>query len=96
MMIELQDKELMLARGQYSTLNAERRGLLKQLQEMGDQVVSLPHKILKAAQEDAAGASAQDLIGTIVSLGNMMGGVAMRLEELDKQRAELKPIAWPK
>jgi hypothetical protein len=94
-MIELQDKELMLARGQYSTLGAEQRDAVKQLQMLCGHLSSVSSQILHGVQpKDDEPINVADAIDIGKQLLNKIERITMRLTELAEQRAELKPRAW--
>jgi hypothetical protein len=96
-MIELQDKELMLARGQYSTLGAEQRDAIKQLQMLCGHLSSVSSQILHGVQpKDDEPINVNDSIDIGKQLLDKIDAIAMRIAELAKQRAELKPHAWGK
>jgi hypothetical protein len=97
-MIDFDNKELMHARGCLSTLNSERRQLLKQLTTMLDKVVGMPNRILQGAQEapTAVDYDARALVADLASTARLMDATLARIEELDKQRKELRAVAWPK
>jgi hypothetical protein len=96
-MIELQDKELMLARGQYSTLNAEYKDCMKEIQMLTGALSSAAAQILHGVQpkdDEPINVDKHLDVGRLAI--NKIERCVMRLAELAKQRAELKPIAWPR
>jgi hypothetical protein len=92
------DPALLTHRGAYSTVRAAHEDELKSLQMLCGQLSSTAAQILRRVQTDddsepvsveallAGGRAGLDLIEASVS----------RIESLAKQRAELKPLAWPK
>lgn len=97
-MVELQDKELMLVRGQYATINGEHKDQMKRLQQLTGSLSSVASQVLKGVQpaDDATpiDVSTQLMIGR--GLLDDIDRCVMRLAELAKQRNELKPLAWPR
>jgi hypothetical protein len=97
-MVDLQDKELMLVRGQYSTLNAEYKDCLKELQMLTGALSSVAAQVLHGVQPK----DESEPINVTPQLDS--GRLALekiercvtRLTDLQKQRMELRPLAWPR
>lgn len=90
------DTDLMLARGKYSTLNAEYKDCLKKLQMLTGSLSSVSAQVLYAAQpkDEAQAIDVSAALGMGRGLIDEIDRCCMRLAELAKQRNELKPIAW--
>jgi hypothetical protein len=87
----------MLARGQYSTLNAEYKDCMKEIQMLTGALSSAAAQILHGVQpKDDEPINVADAIDIGKQLLNKIERITMRLTELAEQRAELKPRAWPK
>lgn len=97
-MTELQDQELMFHRGQYSTLGAEQRDTLKRLQMLTGSLSSVAAQVLHGVQpkdeSEPINVTAQIEMGR--ALLTDIDACVLRLADLAKQRAELKPLAWGK
>lgn len=95
-MIELDDQELMMRRGQYSTLGAEQRDTLKRLQMLTGSLSSVAAQVLHGVQpkdeNEPINVSAQIDMGRALLAD--IDVCVFRLAELAKQRAELRPLAW--
>jgi hypothetical protein len=97
-MIELEDKELMLVRGQYATINGEYKDGLKELQMLTGALSSVAAQVLHGVQPK----DESEPINVTVQLES--GRLALekiercvaRLGDLQKQRLELRPLAWPR
>lgn len=93
-MTELDDTALMVFRGQYSTLRAKHEDAVRELQMTAGRLTSLTAQILKTAQDDTP--SVTLLIDDARALIEDMQQATERIEHLAKQKAELRPLAWPK
>jgi hypothetical protein len=97
-MIELNDKELMIARGQYSTVRAMHEDAKKSLSILCGQLTSHASHILRQMQPDHD-AIPETIEKEIAAARNALAKIeecAQQIEALARQRAELKPLAWPK
>jgi hypothetical protein len=92
------DTDLMLARGKYSTLNAEHRECLKKLQMLTGSLSSAAAQVLHGVQprDDSQAIDVSATLGMGRGLLDEIERCVMRIAELAKQRAELKPQAWPR
>lgn len=99
-MIELafDDKELMHARGCYSTLNAEHRECMKKLQALTGSLSSVSAQVLYGVQpkDEAQAIDVSASINMGRGLLDEIDRCVMRITELAKQRAALKSTAWPR
>jgi hypothetical protein len=99
-MIALQeiDRVLLENRGAYSTVRAAHEDEMKAMQMLCGELSSISSRILKRAtvDDDSEPTSVVDLLMEAKSLIDRMGYSASRIESLALQRAELKPLAWPK
>lgn len=89
---------VLLARGKYSTVRAEHEDAKKQLQIHCGQLGSVAAQVLRAMQpdNDAEPGSVAELLACGRNTLNAMETIALQVQALAAQRAELKPIAWPK
>lgn len=89
---------LLLARGQYATVRSAHEDSKKQLQMLCGKMGATAAQILRAMQPDNDGvpASVAELMATCRTTLDMIDSTAMLIESLAQQRAELKPLAWPK
>jgi hypothetical protein len=89
---------VLLARGKYSTIRAEHEDAKKQLQVHCGQLGSVAAQVLRAMQpdNDAEPESVADLLAAGHNTLNAMETIALQIQALATQRAELKPIAWPR
>lgn len=97
-MTELQDTELMLVRGQYATVNGEYKDTMGRLQQLTGSLSAIGSQVLRLAQP-GADAPPQDVSTQLMVGRGLIDDIdrtVMRLAELAKQRAELKPLAWPR
>jgi hypothetical protein len=88
----------MLARGQYATIRSEHEECKKRLQMLTGQMSSLSSQILKGAQP-ADESQPIDVLEQIAVCHKVLENIdrcVMLCTELAKQRAELRPIAWPR
>lgn len=97
-MIELQNQELMLVRGQYSTLNAEHKDTLKRLQILTGSLSSVAAQVLHGVQpkDESFPIDVAAQLSQGRALLDDIDRCVTRLAELAKQRNELKPRAWPR
>lgn len=95
-MITLDDNELMLARGRYSTIRSEHEAAKAQLQILTGKVASLASQILKGAQpaDNSQPINVAEQVGACRQVLDEIEQCLTRCAELAKQRAELKPAAW--
>lgn len=90
--------EILSHRGAYSTVRAAHEDTKKELQMLCGQLTALSSQILRRMQpdNDAVPESIADLFASArVAIANMERCVA-DIESLAQQRADLKPLAWPK
>lgn len=97
-MLIFDDTDLMLARGKYSTIRAEHNDCLKKLSMLTGSLSSVSAQVLYAAQpkDEAQAIDVSAALGMGRGLLDEIDRCCMRIAELAKQRAELKPIAWGK
>lgn len=91
-------QEMLLARGQYATIRSAHEDAKKQLQIHCGQLGSVAAQVLRAMQpdNDAEPGSVSELLAAGRNTLNAMETIALQIQSLAAQRAELKPIAWPK
>jgi hypothetical protein len=91
------DKELLLARGQYSTVRACHEDCLKYLQVLTGKLSAAGSQILRAMQPaDGEPGDIAILIADARQTTQEIEALATMINELAAQRAELRPRAWPK
>ena len=97
-MLIFDDTDLMLARGKYSTLNAEHREIMKKLQMLTGSLSSVSAQVLYGVQpkDESQDIDVSAAIGMGRGLLDEIDRCVMRIAELAKQRTALKPIAWPR
>lgn len=97
-MIIFDDTELMLARGKYSTLNAEYKDCLKKLSILTGSLSSVAAQVLHGVQpkDEAQAIDVSACLGMGRGLIDEIDRCVMRIAELAKERAALKPVAWPR
>ena len=97
-MLIFDDTDLMLARGKYSTLNAEHRECMKKLQLLTGSLSSVSAQVLYGVQpkDESQAIDVSAAIGMGRGLLDEIDRCVMRIAELAKQRATLKSIAWPR
>jgi hypothetical protein len=97
-MIELNDKELMILRGQYSTIRSLHEDAKKALSILCGHLTSHATHILRQMQpdHDAIPGSIEKEITAARNVLARIEECAQQIEALARQRAELKPLAWPK
>lgn len=93
-MQDMEDVELMIVRGRYSTIRSRHEDLLKQLQIAAGSLTGVTSQVLKNAQEDGAAVNA--LIDKARELIEAMQQITENVSHLAKQKAELRALAWPK
>jgi len=91
-------QEMLIARGSYATVRSAHEDSKKQLQIHCGQLGSVAAQVLRAMQPDNDGEPAD--IDGLLAAGhnalNLMEMISMQIQSLAAQRAELKPIAWPR
>nr|WP_041296561.1 hypothetical protein [Janthinobacterium sp. Marseille] len=94
----LDDSELMLHRGRYSTIRAQHEDEMRSLQILCGQLSSTSALILRRVQkdDDSEPESVEGLIKLARSSIDLIEASVSQVESLAKQRADLKPLAWPK
>jgi len=91
------DQELLLNRGRYATIRSAHEDQLKRLPILTGQLSSAGSQILKWMQP--AEGESSDISGLLKDARSTIDEIeecARLINELAKQRAELRPKAWPK
>jgi len=89
------DPELMIARGVYSTLTAERRALLRTMQMPCSAVYSKINAAYTEAQSDAPNWDVVfDCVRAAGALVEDIGGMLQTLKVITDERIATKPAAW--
>jgi hypothetical protein len=90
--------EVLNARGAYSTVRAAHEDAMKSLQMLCGQLSTASSQILRRMQP--GGDEVPDSVDALISGARntlaLMEACAKEIESLAKQKAELKPLAWPK
>ena len=90
-------QELIIARGQYSTIRAAHEDQLKRLQILTGQLSSAGSQILRLMQpEDGEPCDISGLLKDARATIDQIQQCADQINELAAQKAELRPKAWPK
>lgn len=93
MTIEYPADEVLLARGRYSTITAERKALMKAMQKAVETIANSAHRILRAPEDLAlAQGEATRVDECILAIKSILE----RLAVLAPLLAELQLVAWPK
>ena len=89
---------LLLARGQYATVRSAHEDSKKQLQILCGKLGATSAQILRAMQPDNDGVPANvgELMDTCRATMNLIESMTMQIQGLAQQRADLKPLAWPR
>ena len=89
---------LLLARGQYATVRSAHEDSKKQLQILCGKLGATSAQILRAMQPDNDGvpAGVGELMETCRTTMDLIESMAMQIQALAQQRADLKPVAWPR
>lgn len=89
---------LLLARGQYATVRSAHEDSKKQLQILCGKLGATSAQILRAMQPDNDGVPANvgELMDTCRTTMDLIESMTMQIQALAQQRAELKPLAWPR
>jgi hypothetical protein len=92
------DPVLLANRGAYSTVRAAHEDEMKSLQMLCGQLSSTAAQILRRVQtdDDSEPVSVESLIAAGRNSIDLIEASVCRVESLAKQRAELKPLAWPR
>ena len=97
-MTELQDEKLMLVRGQYATINGEYKDCMKELQMLTGALSSVAAQVLHGVQPKDE--SEPINVTRHIDAGRLaisrIEQCVTRLAELQKQRLDLRPLAWPR
>lgn len=92
------DRVLLENRGAYSTVRAAHEDEMKSLQILCGQLSSTAAQILRRVQkdDDSEPVSVETLIEFSRESIDLIEASVSRVESLAQQRAELRPLAWPK
>lgn len=92
------DRTLLENRGAYATVRGAHEDAKKLLSTLAGDLTSVGTKINRRMQpnDDAVPESVEDLIAHGRELLDQIEQCAKEIESLAIQRAELKPLAWPK
>lgn len=91
------DPALITARGQYSTIRSAHEDQLKLLQVQTGQLSAFGSQILRTMQPaDGEAGDISTLIFSARQIVDQIELTAAVINELAAQRAELRPLAWPK
>jgi len=92
------DPAILENRGAYSTVRGAHEDAKKSLQMLCGELASTATKVLRRMQpdNDDVPASIDDLLTQARNTLTMMEACASNIESLAEQRAQLKPLAWPK
>lgn len=92
------DPSLLANRGAYSTVRAAHEDEMKSLQILCGQLSSTAAQILRRVQkdDDSEPVSVESLIAGGRASIDLIEASVSRVESLAQQRAELRPLAWPK
>lgn len=91
------DPDLILARGKYSTVRSAHEDELKRLQILTGQLSAFGSQVLRWMQP--AEGTPEDISGLLKDARHTIDQIeqcAGTISELAAQKAELKPVAWPK
>lgn len=90
--------DLLNNRGAYSTVRAAHEDEMRSLQILCGQLSSTSAQILRRVQkdDDSEPVSVEELIKFARSSIDLIEASVSQVESLAKQRADLKPLAWPK
>ena len=91
-------QDVLLARGEYATVRSAHEDAKKALQIECGKLGATSAQVLRAMQpdSDAMPTSPQELLATARNTLNMIETITLEIQSLAKQRAELKPKAWPR
>lgn len=93
----LDDTELMIARGRYSTSNSNRKSLLVEMQKTCNHLMQLSSRILSIANDRSPPDGDLDSqIAAIRDCAVMASSIGDKLLMENITLAQLLPIAWPK
>jgi hypothetical protein len=97
-MINLNDIDLMIARGRYSTIRAAHEDAKHALSKLCGQLGATAAQVLRRMQpdNDDVPESVADLMEGCRNTLTLMDACVAEIEELAKQRATLKGAAWGK
>lgn len=99
-MLNLTDlsEETLINRGKYSSVRAAHEDAKKSLQMLCGDLASTATKILRRMQpdNDAIPESVDELLAAARNTLVLMEACVNEIESLARQRAELKPLAWPR
>jgi hypothetical protein len=88
--------ETFIARGKYSTLNAELKEQVKRLSISCETMMHATQQILKRSQDDDVDEALPGLLGNARKSLETMETLSKEIIELTSQKNELKSLAWPK
>jgi hypothetical protein len=97
-MCELDDQDLMLARGRYSTVRAKHEDARKRLAVLCGAFAAIPAQVLRLAQPDGDAVPDGAAIGKLLADGGeLLSKIVFQIDEIEglaQQRASLKAAAW--
>ena len=99
-MIEFDEmpQSLLLARGQYATVRSAHEDSKKELSILCGRMSATASQILRAMQPDSD--SVPESIDSLLAVGrntlDLIESTSIAIEQLAKQKQELKPQAWPR
>lgn len=90
--------ELLINRGKYASVRAAHEDSKKQLQILCGKLGATSAQILRAMQPDNDGVPANvgELMDTCRTTMDLIESMTMQIQALAQQRADLKPLAWPR
>lgn len=90
--------ELLINRGKYTSVRAAHEDALKAMQVKCGALAAAATAILRRVQidDDQEPSSVSDLLASARKLTDEIEQCAAEIDDLAKQRAELKPLAWPR
>lgn len=92
------DPALLANRGAYSTVRAAHEDEMKSLQMLCGQLSTAAVQVLRRVQrdDDSEPVSVESLIAGARASIDLIEASVERVESLAQQRADLKPLAWPR
>lgn len=93
-------QETIIARGQYSTVRGAHEDAKKQLSVLCGRLSSVSSQVLRYMQPDNDDAPPMAAVHDLMDMGrkymDQIDACIAQINELDAQRAALKPLAWGK